>query len=91
MVALDHLRGRHLGNGAREAVQDYFKVKKSDMGAVDHFLSVLWVSGFIIVPIMDKPPRKNPLQEAWDRSLPGRVERHEAAIKTLGRKPRKQT
>lgn len=82
---------RNKGNGAREAIQKYFKVKKADMMAVDHFLASLWAKGFVVVPLGpdNNPARKNPLEIAWEKSLPERIARHQEAVRKLGRKPRR--
>lgn len=78
---------RNPGNGAREAIARYFKVRKANLGAVDHFLASMWVRGFAVVPL-DKMARPNPLQVAWDADFPARVARHKAAILQLGRNPK---
>jgi len=69
------------GNGARQAVQRYFNLRKSDLPSVDHFLTWLWKRGFQVARHADL--KVNPLQKAWDEALPEYERRHKAAVKSL--------
>ena len=49
---------RPVGNGGREAVEDYFREFPNggpigDLIRADHFLVSLWIAGFKVVPLDD--------------------------------------